>query len=103
MGQLVGERHLLVPPQSVGNHRQNNAVFEIGNLVQINSSYEDSATPNLGIIVGKRRSDSLILGIAWYRVWVWGKFVEFMEEELELAVEIAEKKNKSRRLGKGNE
>ena len=77
-------------------------MFEIGNLVQINSSYEDSSPPNLGIVVGKRRSDSLILGIAWYRVWVWGKFVEFMEEELELAVKIAEIKNKNRRLGKGD-
>ena len=71
-------------------------MFKIGDLVQINSSYEDNSPPNLGIVAGKRRSDSLILGIAWYKVWVWGKFVEFMEEELELAVEFAEKKNKSR-------
>tara|TARA_R110000824_G_scaffold351658_1_gene538647 strand:+ start:404 stop:640 length:237 start_codon:yes stop_codon:yes gene_type:complete len=77
-------------------------VFEIGNLVQINSSCEDSDPPNLGIVVGKRRTDSLILGIAWYRVWVWGKFVEFMEEELELAGEIAESKNKSRRPSENN-
>ena len=77
-------------------------MFEIGNLVQINSSYEDNSPPNLGIVVGTRRGDSLILEIAWYRVWVWGKFIEFMEEELELAVEIAKKKNKNRRLGKDN-
>ena len=77
-------------------------MFKIGDLVQINSSYEDSRPPNLGIIVGTRRGDSLILEMAWYRVWVWGKFIEVMEEELELAVEIAKKKNKSRRLSQSD-
>jgi hypothetical protein len=77
-------------------------MFKVGDLVQINSSYEDSSPPNLGIVIGKRRSDSLILDIFWYKVWVWGSFVEFMEEELESAVEFAKEKNKSRRFSEGD-
>ncbi len=77
-------------------------MFKVGDLVQINSSYEDSRPPNLGIVVSKRRSDSLLLEVSWYKVWVWGSFVEFMEEELELAVEFAKEKNKDRRLSKDN-
>ena len=77
-------------------------MFKIGDLVQINSSYEDSRPPNLGIVVSKRRSESLILDIAWYRVWIWGSFVEFMEEELVLAAEFVEEKNNDRRLSKDN-
>ena len=77
-------------------------MFKVGDLVQINSSYEDSRPPNLGIIVGTRRSDSLLLEVSWYKVWIWGSFVEFMEEELELAVEFAKEKNKDRRLSKDN-
>jgi hypothetical protein len=78
-------------------------MFKIGDLVQINSSYEDSRPPNLGIVVDIRLSKSLILNIIWYKVWIWGNFIEFLEEELELAVEPAEEKNKSGRLGKGDE
>jgi len=102
LGRLDRERYLLVSPQPTRNHKRNNAMFKIGDLVQINSSYEDSRPPNLGIVVSKRRSDSLILDIAWYRVWIWGNFVEFVEEELELAVEFAKEKNKSRRPSKGD-
>ena len=66
-------------------------MFKVGDLVQINSSYEDNSPPSLGIVVSKRRSDSLLLEVSWHKVWVWGNFIEFMEEELELAIEIAEK------------
>ena len=77
-------------------------MFKIGDLVQINSSYEDSRPPNLGIVVDVRKHDSIVLDMIWYRVWVWGNFVEFMEEELKLAVEFVEEKNKDRRSGKNN-
>ena len=70
-------------------------MFKIGDLVKINSSYEDNSPPNLGIVVNIREHDSIVLGMVWYKVWVWGNFIEFLEEELELAIEIAEK-NKSR-------
>mgnify|MGYP003149508239 CR=1 FL=1 len=70
-------------------------MFEVGDLVQINSSCEDNGPPNLGIVVDVRKHDSIVLGMVWYKVWIWGSFIEFLEEELELAIEIAEK-NKSR-------
>jgi len=77
-------------------------MFKIGDLVQINSSYEDSSPPNLGIVVDVRKHDSIVLDMVWYKVWVWGSFIEFMEEELKLAVEFAEEKNKSGRPSKGD-
>jgi len=101
LGRLDRERYLLVSPQPTRNHKRNNTMFKIGDLVQINSSYEDSRPPNLGIVVDIRKHDSIVLDMIWYRVWVWGSFVEFLEEELELAIEIAEK-NKDRRSSKDN-
>ena len=71
-------------------------MFKIGDLVKINSSYEDNSPPNLGIVVDIRKHDSIVLNMIWYKVWVWGSFIEFMEEELELAVEFAKEKNKDR-------
>ena len=95
------ERYLLVPPRSARNHKQKSTMFKVGDLVQINSSYEDNSPPDLGIVVDVWKHDSIVLDMVWYKVWVRGNFIEFLEEELELAIEIAAK-NKSRRFSKDN-
>ena len=77
-------------------------MYKVGDLVKITSFYEDTSPPNLGIVVAARISGPAMDYSIWYSVWIWGNFVEFLDEELELADEFGKKKNNGRRLGESD-
>lgn len=58
--------------------------MKIGDLVQYNSAYESPSPPSLGIITGIKIDRGPITDLIWYRVWIWGTSLEFLEEEITL-------------------
>jgi len=57
---------------------------KLGDLVQYNSAYESPSPPSLGIIIGIKIDRGPITDLTWYRVWIWGTSLEFLEEEITL-------------------